>query len=225
MAKAVIGLAIVGGLSACLTLCGCDSGATIASGHGGDYYLPRNGPPERIVDGRLAPLQAPRPIDKTLAVSQDLGTDPTTGFPMRVTGQVRLEGAERKIRLRFELVPRGAAAPPLAAQQAYADGLAGSQDLVDAFILYFEDRNGMKAADARLIPLGSPDGMEDGSGGGPGHSPAYVVNILEPWTPPLDGDVSQVVVGWRDKIVVTDDEVRRWSQPSPSIGQPPRNPQ
>jgi hypothetical protein len=179
----------------------CGQHGEVTSGHDSDYYLPVFGPPQRIVGGRLIALKTVPSIDRTLTFAQDLGSDPTTGFPMRASGSVRLQGAIRKVHLELELRSAGGAAPPPAAQQAFADGLANSQALLDQITLYFNDRHGFKAAEPRSIPLASSDGTEIAAGTGSIGS-KYVVDILESWIPPEDGDVSQVYVGWNDKRVV-----------------------
>jgi hypothetical protein len=184
-------------------LAGCHGQGQMYAGRDGDYYVPPFGPPQRIVGWKLVPLELTPQIEKTLVFSQDLGTDPVTHFHVRASGAVRLQGSVRKIHLQLQLSPSGAIVPPVEAQQAFVDSLADSTALQDQIVLYFTDRHGMKAAEPRSIPLASPDGAEVAGTAEPnGAGPSYDVDILEPWSPPTDGDVSSVIVGWRDKNIV-----------------------
>ena len=200
---------------AALALSACERHGRMYAGKDGDYYVPPGGLPERVDGAKLVALRRAPMIDKTLTIAQDLGQDGITHFDAYVSGKVRMEGAVRKIHLELYLAPRDGSAPPPAAQEAFVDALANSQAATDAIVLYFHDHSGMKAADPEVIPLASLNGVER-SAGGPGRPPAYVIDILESWSPPLDGDIADVTLGWRNKIVVTGNDLSRWSQPPPA---------
>jgi hypothetical protein len=150
----------------------------------------------QIVDRALVPvsLSTAEAEPRTIAFSETLPDTTHSGFPVLVTGTVKVVRDIRKTGILLTLAPDGQRKPTVEDQRRFADGLAAGTERLKVITIHLYDADGYMAGDPVYLPLSNQpwNRVVDEKG----MTTAYEYKARQKADADENADIKTVSVGW-----------------------------